>query len=272
MLEKITPLILTYNEAPNIDRTLKRLTWAKRVVVIDSYSTDKTLEILRSYPQVQILQREFDSFAYQCNYGLKQIKTEWVLSLDADYVLSDELINELKTLQEAASVNSYFVRFKYCVFGKSLRSTLYPPRQVLYRREKAVYREDGHAHRVCVEGEAGLLSSYVYHDDRKSLDTWLKAQSRYMTIESKKLLETPTSDLSFGDRLRRKKILAPFVILVYCLILKRGILDGWAGWYYALQRTLAEILLSIHLIEAENSLATGTRSKKHFNEKFSSPA
>jgi glycosyltransferase involved in cell wall biosynthesis len=251
MLEEITPLILTFNEEPNIDCTLKHLTWAKTIVVIDSYSTDKTLEILRSYPQVQIFQRKFDSFASQCNYGLAQIKSEWVLSLDADYILSDELIDELKSLPKEAQVDSYIVRFKYCVFGKPLRGTLYPPRQVLYRRNKAVYKEDGHAHRVYVDGKTGWLSSYVYHDDRKSLGTWLKAQSKYMVIESQKLLETPARELSFGDRLRRQKILAPFVILIYCLIFNRGILDGWAGWYYAFQRTLAEILLSIRLIEAE---------------------
>jgi glycosyltransferase involved in cell wall biosynthesis len=249
MLEEVTPLILTFNEAPNIDRTLEKLTWAKTIVAIDSYSTDETLEIFQSHPQVQIFQRSFDTFAAQCNYGLEQIKSQWVLSLDADYILSDELIDEIKALREEAQVNSYFVRFKYCVFGKPLRGTLYPPRKVLYRREKAVYKEDGHAHRVYVDGETGVLYSYIYHDDRKSLDTWLKAQSKYMIVESKKLLETPASKLSISDRIRQQKILAPFIILLYCLVFKGGILDGWAGWYYAFQRMLAEVLLSIRLIE-----------------------
>lgn len=251
MLEKITPLLLTFNEAPNIGRTLERLKWAKTIVVVDSYSTDETIKILQSYPQVQIFQKEFSSFASQCNYGLEQIKSEWVLSLDADYILSDELIDEIKNLPQDTQVNSYIVRFKYCVFGRSLRGTLYPPRNVLYRRDKATYKEDGHAHRVYVDGKTDMLSSYIYHDDRKSLDRWLKAQSKYMVIEAKKLLETPVSELSLGDRVRRKKIFAPLAILIYCLIFNRGILDGWAGWYYAFQRTLAEILLSIQLIEAE---------------------
>jgi glycosyltransferase involved in cell wall biosynthesis len=263
MLEKITPLILTFNEAPNIERTLQRLTWAQTIVVVDSYSTDETIKIIQSYPQVKIFQRKFDSFASQCNYGLAQIKSEWILSLDADYILSEELIDEIKALPKQLSVDSYIVRFKYCVFGQPLRGTLYPPRKVLYRRDKAVYKEDGHAHRVYVDGKNNVLSSYIYHDDRKSLDSWLKAQSKYMVIESKKLLETPWRELSFGDRIRRQKIFAPFVILIYCLIINRGILDGWAGWYYAFQRTLAEILLSIRLIEAENlhEQKSGVRSQ-----------
>jgi glycosyltransferase involved in cell wall biosynthesis len=251
MLEEVTPLILTFNESPNIDRTLQHLTWAKRIVVIDSYSNDTTLEILQSYPQVQIFHREFDTFANQCNYGLEQVKTEWVLSLDADYIVTDELIAEIDALPKTSLVDGYFARFKYCVFGKPLRGTLLPPREVLFRREKGLYVDDGHAHRLRVNGKSTMLSSYIHHDDRKPLSRWLWAQDRYMIIESKKLLETPDSELSFGDRIRQQKILAPFVILFYCLILNKGILDGWAGWYYALQRMLAEILLSIRLIETE---------------------
>lgn len=256
MLEQVTPLILTFNEAPNIDRTLQRLTWAKIIVVIDSYSTDETLGILQSYPQVEIFQRGFDTFATQCNYGLEQVKTEWVLSLDADYIVTDDLMAEIDTLPKESLVDGYFVRFKYCVFGKPLRGTLLPPREVLFRREKGIYVDDGHAHRLQVKGKSSMLSSYLYHDDRKPLSRWVWAQDRYMIIEAKKLLETPDSELSFGDRLRKQKILAPFVILFYCLILKGGILDGWAGWYYAFQRIMAEILLAIRLTEKEKLSST----------------
>lgn len=251
MLEQVTPLILTFNEEPNIDRTLKCLPWAKRIIVIDSYSTDETLEILQSYPQVEIFQRRFDTFANQCNYGLEKVKTDWVLSLDADYIVTDDLVAEIDTLPKDSLVDGYFVRFKYCVFGKPLRGTLLPPREVLFRREKGAYVDDGHAHRLRVNGISSMLSSCLYHDDRKPLSRWVWAQDRYMIIEAKKLLETPDSELSFGDRLRKQKVLAPFVILFYCLILKGGILDGWAGWYYAFQRIMAEILLAIRLTEQE---------------------
>jgi glycosyltransferase involved in cell wall biosynthesis len=251
-IEYITPLILTYNEEPNIARTLQRLTWAKEIIIIDSFSTDKTLDIIASYPQARVIQHSFESFASQCNFGLSQIKSEWVLSLDADYVLSEELIDEIESLSDICDVDAYSAPFKYCVFGKPLRGTLYPDHKILYRRNKGTYENDGHAHWVVIEGDTKSVSHCVYHDDRKPLSRWLWAQDRYMVMESKKLLEMPEAELSLGDRIRKRKIFAPFIVLVYCLILKGGILDGWHGWYYAFQRTLAEILLSIHIIETEH--------------------
>jgi glycosyltransferase involved in cell wall biosynthesis len=252
MLEKITPLILTYNEAPNIDRTLQQLRWAKEIIIIDSFSTDETLEIISSYSQVKVIQHPFESFASQCNFGLSKVETEWVLSLDADYVLSQELIDEIKLISALSDIDAYIVPFKYCVYGKPLRGTLYPSRKVLYRKNKGIYENDGHAHRVTINGNIQPLDHYIYHDDRKLLGRWLWAQDRYMVIEAKKLLETPDRELSWGDRIRKQKIIAPFIIFIYCLVIKGGIFDGWQGWYYAFQRTLAELLLSIHLIEAKH--------------------
>ncbi|GAA6621369.1 glycosyltransferase family 2 protein [Scytonema sp. NUACC26] len=251
MVDNITLLILTFNEAPNIERTLKGLSWAKKIIVIDSYSTDGTLEILNSYPQIQVLKRKFDTHATQWNYGLEQVTTEWVLSLDADYIVTDELLREIQSIPIHSSIDGYFVRFKYCVFGKPLHSALLPPRQILFKKNKAKYIDDGHTQLLQVEGQSSYLSSYIYHDDRKPLSRWLWAQDRYMVIEAQKLTETPASELNLGDRIRKQKILAPLIVLFYCLFLKRGILDGWHGWYYAFQRVLAEILLSIRLMELE---------------------
>jgi glycosyltransferase involved in cell wall biosynthesis len=249
-IDTVTPLILTYNEAPNIARTIDQLHWAQEIVVVDSHSTDETMNILRSYPQVKIFQRVFDTHATQWNYGLDQIKSAWVLSLDADYFVTDQLVEEIISLNDSL-IDGYFIPFKYCVFGKPLRGTILPPRQMLFRKEKSTYIDDGHTQLLVNKGSFGRISEPVYHDDRKPLSRWLWAQDRYLLIEANKLLDTPESQLSFGDRIRKQKILAPFIILIYCLIIKGGILDGWQGWHYAFQRVLAEILLSIRIIEVE---------------------
>ena len=249
MLEQITPLILTFNEAPNIARVLEKLSWAKRIVVVDSFSTDETEATCRKFPQVEFIQRKFESFADQCNFGLTQVRTPWVLSLDADYILSDELVAELRGLKPEAACDGYAARFVYCVGGQPLRSTLYPPRTVLYRKDKARYRNEGHGHRVEIPGAVGALKGRILHDDRKPLDRWFAEQLKYSAKEAHYLLDTPRGKLNRADRLRRKIIFAPFAVLFYTLILRGLILDGWAGWFYVLQRTLAEMLLSLRLLE-----------------------
>ena len=126
--------------------------WAGRIVVVDSGSSDGTLEILARYPQVALFTRAFDSFADQCNFGLAQVQTEWALSLDADYELSDCLVQELSSLDEKQDVAGYRASFVYRIHGRPLRATLYPPRVVLYRVKNARYVNEGHGHKVVVSG------------------------------------------------------------------------------------------------------------------------
>ncbi|MEB3360111.1 MAG: glycosyltransferase family 2 protein [Synechococcales bacterium] len=249
-LAAITPVILTYNEAANLERTLQPLAWAQRILVIDSYSTDETLAILAKYPRVEVYQRAFDSHAAQWNYGISLVETPWVLSLDADYCLSEALMQELAGLDLEASTDSYWIPFKYCVFGKPLRGTILPPRAALFRPDQAIYSDDGHTQLLQCFGTTARLKSPILHDDRKSLSRWLWAQDRYALLEVQKQLNTPFKELGWGDRLRRVPGLSAPIILFYCLILKGGVFDGWAGWYYALQRVVAELILSLRLIEA----------------------
>jgi glycosyltransferase involved in cell wall biosynthesis len=249
IIEQITPLIITFNEAANLRRTLEKLMWANRILVIDSGSTDATLDILRSYSQVEVLHRPFADFATQCNFGLGQVKTHWVLSLDADYELSDELVAELRNLAVKEPIVSFRARFVYRIYGRPLHGTLYPPRIILYQRERARYTNEGHGHRVELDGKTVDLNGVVYHDDRKSLARWISSQQRYARDESRYLLELPESKLSKIDKLRLLGWPAPILILFYTLFVKKCILDGRAGWYYALQRLCAEVLLALEIVE-----------------------
>ena len=251
MRSEITPLVLTYNEAPNIRRTLERLAWADDIVVVDSFSTDETLAIAQSFPAVRILQRRFDTFADQCNFGLEAIRSEWVLSLDADYVLSEQLVEEIAALDPDAATAGYRVAFKYCIGGRPLRATLYPPRVVLYRRMRARYADEGHGHRVQIDGRVEQLQHVIFHDDRKPFARWLSEQDKYMRRESRHLLETPARELAPQDRIRRWVVIAPLAVFLYTLVGRGLVLDGWRGWFYVAQRTIAELMLSARLAQAK---------------------
>lgn len=248
----LTVLIITYNERANIERTLAALRWVPSILAIDSGSTDGTLEILAAEQNVTIKHRSFDNFANQCNYGLDLIKSKWVLSIDADYVVPSALADEICVRLRASESNIYAgfaIPFHYCIAGKPLRGTLLPPRICLYQVAGARYRNDGHGHRVVLPGRVGRLRHPILHDDRKPLDRWLSSQQRYLAIEARNLLTTPSSQLSIPDRLRLKTPLAPLAALLLCLFVKGGILDGWQGWCYAFQRCYAEILLKLMLLE-----------------------
>lgn len=251
----LTGLILTFNEEDNIARVLDKLTWLEKIIIIDSFSTDKTVEIINQYQNVEIHNRVFDSFAQQCNYGLSLIRSKWVLSLDADYVLTEEFINE--TINYISRINqtqvAYFANFEFLIYGKKLRSNNTTPRAVLFLLGSGIYFNDGHAHRLKITGDVGNYKGKILHDDRKSLSRWLKNQDGYSIKECAKLLDHYNPDnKSLLNLIRKTKIFAPFFVFFYCLFFKGLIFSGWAGWYYTLQRTMVEMLFSLRLIEKEN--------------------
>lgn len=250
----VTPLILTFNEEANIGRVLDELSWADRVVVIDSFSTDATVAVAGRYSFVEVFQRSFDNHTNQWNFGLSKVETPWVLSLDADYILSKDWPALVRRDASEFDKQGYYARFIYCVLGRPLRASLYPPRIVLFRRESCRYVPDGHTQLLQVDGAVGLLNELILHDDRKPLGSWLEAQARYTELEVQKLARSARSSLGFVDRLRAVKWVMPLLTPFYCLFVKGLILDGSAGCYYAFQRTYAELLLSLRLLEQHSTV------------------
>ena len=251
-LDCVDALILTWNEEANLARTLDALVRLRRVVVLDSGSTDATLEIAARYPNVRVCTRPFDSHAAQWNHGLTAcgVDAGWVLALDADYLLPPSLVDEIARLEPAAAIGGYRARFRYCIDGEPLSASLYPPVTILYRRAGAHYVQDGHTQRVRIEGEAPMLRVAVLHDDRKPLAAWLASQDRYARLECELLLAKSWTALGWRDRLRRLVVITPWLVPLYCLTVGRGLLDGRRGMFYALQRGIAEAILSLRLLQS----------------------
>lgn len=252
-LDQVTPLILTFNEEPNLRRTLERLAWAEEVVIVDSGSTDHTREIALAFPNVRWIERAFDDHTRQWNFGIDSVQTRWVLSLDADYVLGAGFENELAELPTEPGPAAFLANFRYLIAGRPLRGSLYPPRAVLFDKSRCRYVQDGHTQILDYPGEAGALRTRIDHDDRKSLSRWLASQDSYALLEAEKLSNRDGAPLRLQDRLRTTIVLAPPLALLYALIVKGAVLDGWRGWYYALQRLMAEVILSLRLLERKFS-------------------
>jgi glycosyltransferase involved in cell wall biosynthesis len=245
-----TPLILTFNEEPNIARTLSKLQWANRIVVVDSFSTDDTCSILASDVRVEVYKRAFDTHARQWNFGLSKIKTPWVLTLDADYVLSDEFMSWLNNTYSSSVASGYRVAFRYCINGTPLKGTVLPSRIVLFKTKCGSYVDDGHTQDLMLVGPVGESGRFIYHDDRKALSRWLWAQNRYISLETRKLLSTPVASLSLADRIRLLHIVAPVAIFLMCYVWNRNFINGRLGLFYSLQRSYVELLLSLSILDA----------------------
>jgi glycosyltransferase involved in cell wall biosynthesis len=248
VLDHITPVLLTYNEELNIARTLSHLKWAKDVVIVDSGSTDGTLAEVAKFPNVRVFHRPFDTHANQWRFAVEdtQIATEWIFRLDADYQVSEHLIRELGQLDPDAPVSAYRIGFDYAIFSRQLLWSLYPPNTIILRRSCFSVWDKGHTEAWTVSGPVRTLRGRILHDDWKSTPQWLTGQVRYMQRELDWMW---THDGGLPRWLRMRPPLMPIAILLYCLFGKGLILNGRAGIFYALQRMVAEAILSLMVLE-----------------------
>ncbi|MDJ0652836.1 MAG: glycosyltransferase family 2 protein [Xanthomonadales bacterium] len=247
-LSDITPVMLSFNEAPNIGRSLGALGRFDEIVLVDSGSSDETLELAGRHPGVRVFARDFDTHGGQWNFAVQQARTRWVLSLDADYRIDSALLSEIEALADS-DVAAYYAPFRYWVLGQPLRRSILPPRAILFQPARCGYVDDGHTQRLRVDGPTGTLANPVHHDDRKPLSRWLWAQGAYARLEAQKLADD--DELSRIDRIRRRKWIAPFAVFLHVFFVQRGFLDGWRGFYYAIQRMIAEAILSLEVLERE---------------------
>lgn len=252
MLDQITPVVLTLDEEPNIGRCLERLRWALEVVVVDSGSTDRTLDIARSFPGVRVVSHPFEGFAAQWEWALRHagIETQWVLALDADYIVPERLVEEISALDPATAEGAR-VSFTYAVHGLRLRGSLYPDLIVLFRRDRVRILHQGHNQLATVDGRVIRLRERIIHDDRKPMRRWLDNQLEYARLEAVKLRSASWRRLGLADRVRTMRVVAPFVVPFFLLFAKGLVLDGKAGWHYVMQRTLAEAILSLTMLDAD---------------------
>lgn len=248
MLDAITPVILCNNEALNIRRTLAGLAWATQIVVVDSGSTDGTIDILQADPRVKLFRRTLDTHAGQWRFATMDtgIDTPFILRMDADYVVPPEMADELSRIDPNGPESAYRIVFDYAVFSHRLVGSLYPANTILMRRGRFAIIDNGHTENWRIEGPVGQLRTHVVHDDWKTMEDWVVKQVSYMKREVGKPNQ---SHGRLRDWLRKHPPLMPLAALFYCLFAKGLLFSGRAGMLYTMQRVIAESVLALLILE-----------------------
>jgi len=262
---QISVLILTLNEERNLPACLAALGSIDDVHIVDSGSTDQTVAIAQR-AGAQVLYRSFDNFASQRNFGLEncEFQHEWVLHLDADELLTNEIRSEIDALPDTQSVDAYRVASKTMFFGRWLRrSGMYPTYQVrLGNRERLRFQQVGHGQRETTPPERiGMLREpYLHYSFSSGLANWFVKHVRYAAGEADfyiLLRQGKSQDAGGAIAQRRLKALSrrlplflrPFLRLIYVLILRGGALDGWRGFLYAAMLSIYEAMIAVLVYE-----------------------
>lgn len=253
----VSVIILTYNEEVNIRvclESVKDLT--DEIFIVDSYSTDKTLEIAREYTD-KIYQNTWVHWAHQRNWALDNLplQTDWVLFLDADERLTPELRQEIAiTLQaKKLEVQGYYIKRNFYFLSRWLKHGGYKKDYILRLIKKNQARSVGSGAReyVTITGNIGLLQSYMIHEDKKDLSFWIDKHNKLAILEAQELLvkkTDPISNYSSEKKVTieharriwlREKIwvkmplfIRPFFYFIYRYVVQLGFLDGKAGLIY----------------------------------------
>lgn len=228
-MQAISATLITHNEENNIAQALKSLSWADEILVVDSGSSDATVEICRGF-QSTILHRDWTGYVDQKNFALEKARNDWVFSLDADERASPELISEIRELnRKGFSSPGYRIPRVAYFMGRWIRhGGWYPDYQLRLFDRRSGRWEGGHVHESFkVKGSSAFLSGEILHYSYRNISDYLER------------LETYSSLAALDYRQRGKKatlpglMFNPLAAFLKSYLLKRGFLDGTPGFMVA---------------------------------------
>ena len=248
MRQKITAIIPTFNNAKIIRRCLESLKWADEILIVDSYSTDKTLDICREYG-ARIIQHEYINSALQKNWAILQAGHDWIFLLDSDEELepgfSDEVLAILKDPPD--TLDGYRCARKNLIYGKWVKSCGYYPDYLvrLFRKKCRYIEREVHAHIAIGPERTGNLTHHIIHHDLTDLGKYFAKFPRYMKYEVDQLTQE-------GRRFRLREItLRPAYMFCWSYFYKQGYRDGIRGFFLSVLKAHYNFVMYMKLWEHE---------------------
>ena len=222
---KITAIIPTFNEEERIKNSLKSAEFADEIIVIDSYSTDKTVEIVEQSKAI-LLQRKFDDFSSQKNYAIAQASNDWIVWIDADEVLTRELQDEIKeAIHNTTELVGFYIYRIFFFKGKRMRYTGTQNDKLIrvFNRNHCKYVGKVHE-KIQTEGKIGVLKNKILHYSYISFDRYIVKLNQHSALKAEELFEKGITITPFHI------IVKPLARFIKHYFVKLGILDGFYGF------------------------------------------
>jgi glycosyltransferase involved in cell wall biosynthesis len=238
---KISAVMITFNAQANLRQVLSSLGFASEIVVVDGGSTDRTVEICREFG-ARVFTKAWSGYGAQKNYAIEQARHPWVLSIDADEVVSPELAREITALEESTPyagfriprLNHYFTRPLY-------HGGQYPDLQLrLFRAGRGHYNMRPIHESVELDGSVGLLSGKILHYSYDTITDYFEKFARYTSLEAERL--AAAGERPAAIRLALRIFLTPCWKFLWRYLFKLGFLDGTAGLLAALFNSFTMIV------------------------------
>jgi len=244
----ISAIVVCFNEEERIEDCLKSLVWCDEIVVVDAFSSDRTPEICQRYTQ-RFVQRAWAGYRDQKAYAHSLTAMEWVLLVDSDERVTDALKNEIveRLNQDTGSYAGYAIpRLVRYLNRWWWRGGWYPDYDVrLFRRDRATWGGVDPHEKILVDGKVRRLRQPLHHFSYRSIDDHIQRINRFTSISAEELRKS-------GGRWRLSDaLLRPAVRFFRAYILKRGFMEGFAGFYVALTAAVYVFLKYAKLWELE---------------------
>ncbi|MCG2611039.1 glycosyltransferase family 2 protein [Flavobacterium sp. SM15] len=229
MKPKITALAITLNEEENVKRYVESLSFADEIIFVDSFSTDKTVELAESLG-VKVLKREFDNFSNQRNFAISQAKNDWILFFDLDEIVTPELEAEIISVTSSQTdFVAYFVKRNFHFLGKHIKYGGWQSDKAVRVFNKNHCKYNGNlVHEViAANGKVGYLKERVNHFSYKSFDNYNNKLNLYSKLQAESLYAKNKRPGGYHFFIR------PKYRFFWQYIYRLGFLDGKEGFILA---------------------------------------